>query len=233
MKGTLIFLHNIIAIFLLSSCVWKYVTPAHNTPCFTNKKQFEGTIGGNINGGNVNLAYSPIKYLSLQVNGYSSFNSKTKSVFNNQLEAAVGAYLPMKRIIAGLNVGYGLGATNWDRTWSSGDVYTPLKNLQFDTKKYFIQYYTAIRWSSHESFSGLSAKVNFMENNYRRATYSYDEVENFTCDQYSFELAYFIKLRLNKSIFINFNWGAHVMQGFGNKEYDIHPIGQIGLTFKH
>ncbi|PBQ32639.1 hypothetical protein CNR22_12950 [Sphingobacteriaceae bacterium] len=208
------------------------MTPTHNTPCFTGKKQFEGNIGLNLNGANLNLAYSPLNYLSLQVSGYSSLSSPFASVFNNQLEAGVGGYLPAKRTILGLTVGYGRGLTNWDRIWYSGDAYTPLENLQFRTEKYFIQHYAAYRWISHESFSGISGKINFMDNHYRKATYVYYEKVNYARQQFSYELTYFIKLKMTKKLYANFAWGMHFLNSDEAKSFDVHPIGQIGLNIK-
>lgn len=217
----------------LSSCVWKYVPPTHNTPCFTDKKQFEGSAGANINGGNINLAYSPLKYFSVQLNGYSSLTSAFSSSYNTQLEAALGAYLPTQRFIFGLTAGYGAGLTNWHRIWYSGDAYTPLKNLQFETSKYYIQHYTAYRWRSSESFAGVSAKVDLMKNHYSKAGYSYYSQENFTRNQYSFELVYFIKMTLGKKLYTNFCWGLHLLNNAeGDQSFDLHPVGQVGLTLK-
>lgn len=224
-----------IIIFLFPSCVWKYVTPAHNTPCFTDKKQFEGSCSGNINGANVNLAYSPLKYLSVQLNAYSSLTSTKNHFFNNQLEAAVGGYLPTRNFILGVTAGYGIGMTHWKRIWYSGDAYTPLERLEFETKKYYVDCFGVYRWKSSESFSGVSAKVNFMENLYHKAIYSgYENKEknNFTRQQYSFELTYFIKLKIYKKLYANFNWGMHFLNGNEDGGADVHPVGQVGLSVK-
>jgi len=221
----------ILFFFLFSSCVWKYVTPMHNTPCFTDKKQFEGTVAAGITGANALLAYSPVKYLSLQFNGYSNLTSLTKPVYNNQLEAAIGIYLPFKYFITGLSGGYGMGTTSWNIIFDSGEMYTPLRSLVFDTKKYYLDYYVAARLGKR-NFTGVSVKINFMNNFYHKAEYVNHLYSNYTRNQNCFEALGFLKCYVYKKLFFNLQTGMSFLADDEGRSFNIHPIVRFGFSIK-
>lgn len=224
-------------VFLASSCVWRHVTPTHNTPHFTDKNQFEGSYAVAVTGGNVNLAYSPIKYISLQLNGYSAL-IKSNS-FNYQFEGAIGTFVPRKNHVIGVTLGCGNGATNWTRWWSASEGAVELKYAKFDTRKFYLNSYFSYKWKNESGFSGVSAKVNFLDEFYHLSSSDYGNFKktNYSTKNISLELVGFVKSKISKTTFLTLNGGISLYKPTANNTSrpngsDVNFILSVGLVHK-
>jgi hypothetical protein len=218
---------NINFLFLSSCVVIRQEVPSQNTACFTDKKQFEGVLSGGATGVNVNLAYSPLKYLSLQCNGYSSLTSFNSSNYNNQMEVGIGTYLPLKRFINGLNFGYGQGSVTWQRWWYATEGSKEDAYMRFDTKKIYLTYFFAYKFSKRPNFCGFTAKLSALKEHYY-----YEESDqhrfgryNFTLNTYSVELTSFWKLKLIQHFYFTGEAGLQISE-------QPHPVARAGLVIK-
>lgn len=213
---------------LLTACQPLLTPLTHNTPCFTKGGQFEGGINAGGVSGNINLAYTPLKYFAIQANGYAcpGFGS---GYFTNYAEAAAGLYLPLKKSIIALNAGYGLGTSNWRLVQPGYSGYT-MDRARYDSRKYFVQAYMLFRSdSSNKIQKGFSVKYNLFTNTFHSAAVEQGHrVINpqSPADQGSVELTVFYKRRIAKPLYLHFNAGLSV-----SGEYSA-VIVRTGIVFR-
>jgi hypothetical protein len=217
---------------VITSCQIMHVAPTYQTPCFTDRNQFEGSANIGATGLNAGLAYSPVKYLSLQASGLCNLNS---THFNNQLEGGIGGYLPVKSLIIGINAGYGIGSTNYQRWSRSAESYNYIQNGRFDTKKYFGGFYVAYRFSDSACVIGLSFRKSFYEDFYYATSTLNKGFEryNYSVAKAVPEINFFNRIRTGRSgkFYLTINCGFVVFpRRFDNLGY--YPTFRIGYLIK-
>jgi hypothetical protein len=220
--------------FILCSCQFVTVCPTHNTPVFTKGGQAETVLTAGGTGVNLNVAYSPVKHVSIMASGYSypglMYNGR---YFHNSGEAEIGGYISRKHFYASIGGGYGAGCVNYvyqGRVTESVDISEPLiKRFNFD--KPFLHLYIFYLNSDGASL-GLSIKYDLYTMNYKYAKYfdlhGFDKGP-FVFNQQLIEYCGVLNVPLNERIAMKINVGL----GYQISENYTGPgtiIGKIGFT---
>jgi hypothetical protein len=216
----------------IASCQIMHVAPAQHAPCFTDKNQLEGVANLAPTGLHASLAYSPLKYLSVQASGLCNLHS---THFNNQAEGTIGGYFPIKRLLVGLNTGYGIGVTNYQRMSRTSGSYNYIQNGRFDSKKHFAGFHLAFMPDSG-CWIGFSYKKSFITDFYHSSS-----TLNKGFDRYNYsksgtaqEFNFFIRVKTGHSdkfyITINLGFAGFLPDRFDNLYY--YPFCRIGYMVK-
>lgn len=165
----------VLSLFLIS-CSTMYISSAPNVPLHKDKNEFKEEINVSlINGFDAKLAYSPIKYIGVKLDGqyfpqkmiFWHVNiSPNKNGYDHQyIEGQLGSYLPIK---LGNNIfhielygGYGEGKGSY----LPSDDYENMKRHYFNKgiyKKYFLQFDLVYEIQSIFAF-GLSNRVGIID----------------------------------------------------------------------
>lgn len=223
----------------LTSCVMLYTSPVHNTPCFTDKKQFEGAASAGITGMDANLAYSPFKYASVQVSGHSSlsffgldYTGSPAMPFNDEIEVGLGGYLPVDNFLFGANAGYGVGGTRWNQWLFENETAETFRHAQFNTTKAYIGLHMAYL-TIEEGYIGFSGKVNIMRNAYSTIipNVTFAPEHNVTLTQTTSEYSFFYRKKADEWVFYTFSMGVQTLPASPHF-FDFRPFASMGILFK-
>ncbi|MCK6648419.1 MAG: hypothetical protein L6Q66_02080 [Bacteroidia bacterium] len=158
-----------VAILFVSCHTHSFVPQSQNVPLFTDKHEFRVSTGLGLRAGNIQLAYSPIKYLGIQTNIMAS----TTQLYLIP-EVAIGAYYPIqKKFIFELYGGY---AYCDYRYINNKELYRDLLfggyagyykfNIAMQANRYFIQPNIGIKINKYINLA-LSFKASYWDfNNY-------------------------------------------------------------------
>jgi hypothetical protein len=233
----------IFACVLISSCQVKHLTTTHNTPYFTKGNQFEGGLNFGLAGGQLNLAYTPVKYLAMQLNACSFLSHKytyqyinrsvTEQYFCNYAEVVIGGYYPLKKSLFALNIGYGEGATEWFNNSPLGESGYTLYKAKFDSKNTFLHLYYAMNKDSGKLIHGFSCKLSsYTDKYYYGSSSNFDfKLSNKIKNTQNIEMLYFVKLRLAKHIYLNLTAGPQIPLGYTEGENTLF-ITRFGIVIR-
>lgn len=233
----------VLACIFIFSCQVKHLTTTHNTPYFTKGNQFDGGLNFGLAGGQLNLAYTPVKYFAMQLNGSGFLSHKyteqyinrtvTEQYFCNYVEGAIGGYYPFKKSLFALNIGYGEGATEWFNNSPLGVSGYTLYKAKFDSKNTFLHLYYAMNKDSGKLIHGFSFKLNsYTDKYYYGSSSGFDfKLSNKIKNTQSIEILYFMKLRLAKHIYLNLTAGPHIPLGYTEGENTLF-ITRIGIVIR-
>ena len=193
-------------LMLLASCQPTYTTLTHNTPHFTKGNQLEASLSFGMLKGNANLAYSPVKYLALQANGFAY---ERNGYYTRYAEAAAGFYLPFKELVIGLNGGYGMGMADWQLRSIYGYSGYTVNHAVYDIQNAFAHVYLSFTGDDGDFYCGPSLKINRFTHAFSlaEADAGYIRPETQNKQQTNIELTAFLKQRLAKRLYFNFNGG--------------------------
>ena len=198
-----------------SSCVSLHTPPAHFTPTLTKKNQLEGEAGFGLVASNVNMAYSPLKHLSVMANVQAlTFKKNNSGHYQKCAEFAVGYYGTKKRLIYGFNAGYGLGTQHLNFNFFTD---TTSYSLQTSGKyqKLTLQSFIALTDNPDAPgwFLGLSLKESLYMDNYASLTnYGKERINVRNVDETntSFEPCIFTKHFFSKRFCLTTQVGMNI-----------------------
>lgn len=215
---------SVVLLALFTACQPFHAPLTHSTPYFTKSGQFDGGINFGMVSANANVAYTPVKYLAVQANGYVynplNYNNR---FFTNYFEVATGFYLPKNKTVYGLNGGYGYGVSNWNFvplvSTTGSTANNSLVRARYDSKKYFCQFYLSHRPNVQRNlFFGASMKYNLFMQKYYNARTAAHEINvnglNQERNLSSNELNFFIKWQLGGNLYADFSTGLMGSQDF-------------------
>lgn len=220
----------ILLCILAFSCQVKHLVTTHNTPYFTKGNQLEGGVNLGFSGGQLNLAYTPVKYFALQANAGGFLGRKyteqyinrnvEKQHFCNYAEGAVGGYYPFKKSLLALNIGYGEGATDWLNNSPMGVSGYTLNEAKFDSKNTFFHIYYAANSDSGRFIQGVSFKLNsYTDRYYYGSSIGYDyHLEDKVMKTQNIGILYYMKLRLAKHFYFHMSVGPQFSVGYSEGE---------------
>lgn len=194
---------------LFVSCQALYHPITHSTPHFTNGSQMEAKLSAGSAGLNLNLAYTPVKHVYVQLNGAGFPGLPVNSAhFTNSIEGGVGAYIPFKRLVIGMAGGYGLDATTWQlRTLGGYSGYT-MNEAQYDAYKYFGQAYISFGRSESQWFYGCSLKLSEYHVTYAYARAEAGIFKSTPSIVSAKEFTFFMKKRISRRFFFTLDAGV-------------------------
>jgi hypothetical protein len=218
---------------VIHSCQIMHVAPTYHPPCFTDRNQFEGAVNLAPTGLNTGLAYSPLKYLSVQAGGLCNLNSR---YFNNQLEGGIGGYLPIRSWLIGANAGYGIGVTDYKNPVVASQSSNYIMYARFDTKKHSWGLYIAHRLPDSVGWIGLSFRKSFYDDFYY-ATSTLNKGQeryNYSVTQATHELNFFVKTRIRRSekIYFTLNSGLMMLSKKIDRQLVGYPTLRLGCMIK-
>lgn len=226
---------NLFILLVFVSCHVRHTTITHCTPYFTKANQFESNINLGGTGINGSVAYSPIKYLSLQSSVFAfrpMGGNYHPEKFTNYLEFGGGLYFPINpRLLFSINGGYGIGSTDWTYRGLIGISGYTIKDARFDSKKTFILAYLILNESEESKrLTGFSVKFNFFKDYYYHAeadagNLNINGTNKFDC----FEVTYFLKKRIANKLYFNLNIGAAIID---DPAETINPLCRMGFILK-
>jgi hypothetical protein len=204
---------GILSLFFLCSCVSLHTPSPHFAPSITKKKQLEGEAAIGLKSANVSFAYSPLNHLTIMGNVQNLPFKNGSSRFQRSCEVAIGAYGSRKKVIYGLNMGYGMGAYNWDY-WHFNDPTAYLLYTQGNFQKIMIQAFLAFTDDSDDPHwvTGISLKENFYWDQYTSLRYTTEQNKDFAGMErnMSFEPCIFTRNFFNKCFYLNLQAGMNI-----------------------
>jgi hypothetical protein len=171
----------IIPLCLLFSCVSLHTPSTHFVPSITQKNQFEGEISFGPRLAGLNLAYSPLKHVTVMGNVQALPLKVSTSRYQRNCELAIGLYGNKRRLIYGLNAGYGMGSYNWDYFLANDSTSYSL-SATGNFQKLMVQPFLAFtNDASHPKwFAGISIKGNYFWDQYTSLKYSTEQAQHFS-----------------------------------------------------
>jgi hypothetical protein len=197
----------------LSSCEPLHSTVTHNTPVFRKGNEFEVNLNTGATGVNMNLAYSPVKHLSLLGSGYSYIPVRGDYALANSsyLEGEMGFYAPYKNFMVSFNAGYGQGACDWHYNGINGVSGYTLDQTKYDSWKLFGHFYMAF-YRDSTLHHGFSAKLNVYHDYYYYGKAEAGDLKiNGNYLYNGLEALYFLRKRVNKNLYTNIQFGMSIV----------------------
>jgi len=204
---------GVLSLFFLFSCASLHTPSPHFVPCFTKKNQLEGEVAAGVKSANVTVAYSPLKHLTLMGNVQGLPYRNNTAQFQRNCELAIGTYGSRKRILYGLNVGYGMGAYNWDYNQFNDSASYSLRT-KGNFQKLMLQIFIALTDDSSDPtwMAGISLKENFYWDQYtslsdtRKQSADFAGLEKNT----AFEPCLFVKNFFSKKFYLSVQAGMNI-----------------------
>ena len=219
----------------LFSCASLHTPSPHFVPTITKKNQFEGEASAGLRSASVNFAYSPLNHVSIMGNVQGLPVKNSTPYFQRNCEVAIGIYGSRRRMIYGVNGGYGMGAYNWDYNQFNDSVSYSL-HTKGNFQKLMLQVYIAFTddSSSPSWCTGISLKENFYWDQYASLKYTTQENENFSGLQRntSFEPCIFTKNFFTRKFYLNLQAGMNISYDHSMFWPTQYVFTRIGLGLK-
>lgn len=195
------------------SCVSLHTPSPHFVPSITTKNQLEAEAYVGLRSASVNLAYSPIRRITLLGSVQALPFKRDNHNYQRSCELGVGTYGSRRKSIYGINAGYGLGAYNWDYMQFNDSIgYSVLTNGDF--KKCMVQVFFALTDDSSNPgwVSGLSFKGSLFWDQYASLRYSHKDGDGFSGleKNSSFEPCVFTRIFFNTHFSLNLQAGMNI-----------------------
>jgi hypothetical protein len=227
---------GLLPLLFLFACASLHTPSPHFTPTITKKNQFEGQTSFGYKMAGVSFAYSPLNKLTVMgnVQALPLFNY-TKS-FQRNVEVALGTYGSAKKIMYGVNAGYGMGSYNWDYNQRNDSMnYILSTNGRF--QKLMVQAFFALTddSSNPQWCAGISLKGNFYWDQYVSLKKTSQLNQDFKGMEQnsSFEPCFFVRDFFSQRFYIDLQAGMNIAYDhsmFWPTQYLYSRIG-IGIKF--
>ena len=203
----------IFPLLFLFSCVSLHTPSPHFTPTILKKNQFEGEAALGYGPASVSFAYSPLNHLSVMGNVQALLLTNKRSSHQRNAEVGIGTYGSWRKLIYGLNAGYGMGSYNWNyNQFNDSTSYSLHTNGNF--QKLMVQGFIAFTddASAPSWYAGVSLKGNYYWDQYTSLRYSTKQSSDFNGLQknMSLEPCLFVRDFFSQRFYLNLQAGMNI-----------------------